>query len=53
MGFANSMEYARIPWLLFLCLRHHDVVRLIDAKRDEGLTMFCNQAGRDDFVPAK
>ena len=44
MGFANPMEYARIPWLLFLCLRHHDVVRLIDAKRDEGLTMFCNQA---------
>jgi hypothetical protein len=53
MGFANSMEYARIPWLLFLCLRHHDVVRLIDAKRDEGLTMFCNPGGRDDFLPAK
>lgn len=50
MGFAKPMEDARIPWLLFLCLRHHDVARLIDAKRDEGAYDVLQPGGRDGFV---
>jgi hypothetical protein len=49
MGFANPMEYANIPWLLFLGLR---ITTLCGAdRRDEGLTMFCDQADGTTSCP--